>query len=545
MKIKLILDVNKSENAQLNYIVTGRVGDVASNIVDVYIVDGGNPYPLTNLGVFYECTKPDNTVVRDSAGVKMIDAANGRFEYTFPKETFSAPGRIKRSFFAIEKDKVIRATTQDFTVVSLANALDGNVQSGTYISDLEKLIEQANGLIKHIKELEKQAGGLVDKELATIRNKVDAMLKEIKAAVDGLNPQITVIQNKINDLNKQITTMDVLKKTGDMMTGYLTMRPKPDSSIGIGFKTEDAVLDTGLVGVANGQLYLKDWKNNKILFDKTIDGTFNVFADNLLKKIGDTMAGDIQLDRVNSTNARYVQYKLGSAFEYSAGVNKQGKYHLYEHTHSSTVFEYDPSTKTFTLLGNTNLLKKTGDTMTGPLKVKIDASNVSPIVAETLDGSIRLLPWSTANYIQSGTLDGEAKDLIISGNSAKKINKVQVIAKEFIVEGVIKQSNDTDWVNLTLINGATVDAGRTPRYKCHNNVVYIVGAVANIKDSMTIANIPSGLRPPSDCAFAITYIGDGDKKYIGELNARADGRITTDWLWNTPKSTAFCISYHL
>lgn len=52
MKTKLILDVNKTQYAQLNSIVTGRVGDKVSNVVDVYVIDGGIPYNLTGLKVF-------------------------------------------------------------------------------------------------------------------------------------------------------------------------------------------------------------------------------------------------------------------------------------------------------------------------------------------------------------------------------------------------------------------------------------------------------------------------------------------------------------
>ncbi|MCM3735607.1 BppU family phage baseplate upper protein [Bacillus cytotoxicus] len=551
MKIKLILDINKNEFSQLNYIVTGRIGDKASNTVDVYIIDGGAPYPLTGLSVFYECLKPDNKFVRDSNGIKIIDAAKGHFEYTFPAQVFTAHGKTKRSFFSIEKDTTIRATTQDFVLVTLQDASTGNIQSDQYISDMEKLITQANGIIKRIKDLETQAQGIIDKEITDLRNKANSLLKEIQNNADkiiaGIQTNSAAIKKQLDDLQNKINTFDVVKKSGDTMTGNLTLQKDlyqlaSQNHIFAGDSDRKSVrlfIDGDSLSVVpsktNGGA---DWDYAKAM---RLGGD----STNLLKKTGDTMTGHIQLDRVNSTDVRYVQYKLGSAFEYSAGVNKQGKYHLYDHANSATVFEYDPLTKAFTMLSNANLLKKSGDMMTGPLKVKIDASNASPIVAETLDGAIRLLPWSTANYIQSGTPDGEAKDLIISGNSAKKINKVQVIAKEFIVEGVIKQSNDIDWMNLTLINGATVDGGRTPKYKCHNNVVYIVGAVANIKDGMTIANMPSGLRPPSDCTFVVTYFGDGDRKYFGELNARADGRITIDWMWSNPKTISFCISYHL
>ncbi|QWH10359.1 DUF2479 domain-containing protein [Bacillus mycoides] len=158
MKTKLILDVNKTQHAQLNFIVTGRVGDKSSNVVDVYIIDSGAPYPLTGISIFYECLKPDNTVVRDDNGVKMIDAAKGHFEYTFPAETFGSPGKAKQSFFSIEKDEIVRSTTQDFTLVTLSDATTGRIPSGPYISDLEKLFGDIATELKELGSLEINSG---------------------------------------------------------------------------------------------------------------------------------------------------------------------------------------------------------------------------------------------------------------------------------------------------------------------------------------------------------------------------------------------------
>ncbi|MES5942830.1 MULTISPECIES: BppU family phage baseplate upper protein [unclassified Bacillus cereus group] len=142
MKTKLILDVNKTQHAQLNSIVTGRVGDKASNTVDVYIVDGFIPYNLTGSDVYFECAKPDNTSVRDKNGITMIDAAKGHFEYTFPTQTFSSLGKSKQAYFTVEKNSTVKATTQDFIIVSLPDALTNRIPSKTYISQLDELIKQ-------------------------------------------------------------------------------------------------------------------------------------------------------------------------------------------------------------------------------------------------------------------------------------------------------------------------------------------------------------------------------------------------------------------
>lgn len=194
MKTKLILDINKTQYAQLNSIVTGRVGDKVSNGADVYLIDGGSPYNLTGSKVFFECTKPDSTAIRDDNGVKMIDTTKGHFEYTFPVETFGASGKAKRAFFSIEKDTTTRATTQDFELVSLRNALDGNILSSNYISDFERISEEAEG----VKELLDSTSKDIQNEITELENKFDKAIEE-----GGVTPEVIIARKDSNGVVKE------------------------------------------------------------------------------------------------------------------------------------------------------------------------------------------------------------------------------------------------------------------------------------------------------------------------------------------------------
>ncbi|WP_257141378.1 phage baseplate upper protein [Bacillus toyonensis] len=236
MKTRLILDINKTQYAQLNSIVTGRVGDKVSNVVDVYVIDGGIPYNLTGLKVFFECAKPDNTVVRDDTGVKMIDAAKGYFEYTFPTETFGAIGKAKQAFMSIEKDKTIRATTQDFVLITLPDATTNRIPSESYLSDLEKLIQELNEMALEevnsqaaaeaaaAKEFAEKANGLsnnVQNQLDTIVIKGDSSVEAAQARVDldgtvssTLKVRIDNEQKKIKDLNEKLLDTITLTPSG-------------------------------------------------------------------------------------------------------------------------------------------------------------------------------------------------------------------------------------------------------------------------------------------------------------------------------------------
>ncbi|WP_180228943.1 BppU family phage baseplate upper protein [Bacillus toyonensis] len=248
MKTKLILDVNKAQHAQLNSIVTGRVGDKVSNVADVYLIDGGTPYNLTGSKAFFECVKPDNTVVRDDNGVKMIDTAKGHFEYTFMAETFGAVGKAKQAFFSIEKDKTVRATTQDFVLITLPDATTNRVPSESYISDLEKLIKELNEMA--LEEVNSQAAAEASaaKDFANqaneLSNNIQMQLNEIvingdssveaaQARVDvegniypSLKPRIDAEQVRITNISRAVTEISINVKTlgvkGDGITDDTT-----------------------------------------------------------------------------------------------------------------------------------------------------------------------------------------------------------------------------------------------------------------------------------------------------------------------------------
>lgn len=146
------------------------------------------------------------------------------------------------------------------------------------------------------------------------------------------------------------------------------------------------------------------------------------------------------------------------------------------------------------------------------------------------------------NYYNNGTWIGWTEHV----NSSEIIPKTGGTFTGLVtLSGGVKLPGDVPWTNLTLVNGATTDAGNTPRYMRQGDVIYIVGAVTNVTDSMTIANLPVGIRPTSNCSFANSYLSTDLKKYAGEINVRTDGRITVDWMWNNVKSVSFCISYHL
>ncbi|MED2754401.1 BppU family phage baseplate upper protein [Bacillus thuringiensis] len=222
--------------------IRSRQNDKNGLKITVNVRETGQLVDLTGYAVKYEAINQVGLFVRDDA--QIVDAKNGVFSYTLSSQAVSTSDDWT-AYFVMEKSTE-RMSTPDIRITLRRDVKEGNIKIENYISDFDNLKKQ------------------------------------------------------IDALQQAVDKMDVVKRSGGMMTGYLTMRPTIGSNIGVGFNSEDKVLDIGLVGVSDGQLYLKDWKNNKVLFEKSPTGIFNIFADNLLKKAGDIINGLLEFKSDNA-----------------------------------------------------------------------------------------------------------------------------------------------------------------------------------------------------------------------------------------------------
>ncbi|MDD0822845.1 hypothetical protein PSH24_29135, partial [Bacillus cereus] len=199
----------------------------------------------------------------------------------------------------------------------------------------------------------------------------------------------------------------------------------------------------------------------------------------VVKKTGDTMTGKLWFSGASKGIAWQENSKEVADLIYNGrNIFLRGK------PVDGTVYNavtYDIDKNYFNVQSETNLVKKSGDTMTGQLTINRPGTKDATLILQNGGGLMRVMPYEgDFNYIQSGTLDSKAKSIYVTGYNISEMDKFQVKAKELIVEGTFKQSNDVAWTNLTLINGATTDAGNTPRYMRQGDVIYIVGAVTNV-----------------------------------------------------------------
>ncbi|MBG9611672.1 BppU family phage baseplate upper protein [Bacillus thuringiensis] len=172
-----------------------------------------------------------------------------------------------------------------------------------------------------------------------------------------------------------------------------------------------------------------------------------------------------------------------------------------------------------------SVVKKNGDTMTGPLVIETQDSKFSPLHLKNPAGVMRMMPYEGEyNYMQSGTTDSKAKNLLITGMNGSVMEKVQVKAKEFVVEGTVKQTYDTGWINLPTTGVENVP-DRILKYKRSGEHVNVIGSIRNAQNAAVFATLPVGCRPVQDIAVPAIMITGGVNTNFCEVTVKKDGGI--------------------
>ncbi|MGK4104680.1 BppU family phage baseplate upper protein [Bacillus paranthracis] len=159
--------------------------------------------------------------------------------------------------------------------------------------------------------------------------------------------------------------VQIIDATGGSIKGTMIMESGD-------FRFKNAANDVLLRNNTSGIFSFFDIAQNQVIW--TYNPTtkeFNVNSPtNLLKKSGDTMVGDLRMALGKIHRFQNSDDKSVAAIS----VDNNGRWYNWSDVSAKRVFMYDPTTDTFTIdSANTNLFKKTGDTMTGTLKMGINA----------------------------------------------------------------------------------------------------------------------------------------------------------------------------
>lgn len=198
------LDLNK--NNAINHIIFGRLTDGNLRKITVNITNEGEPVDLTDWVIRFEGVTGGHTKVFDVIGVHLLDAENGKFEYTFSKTAFSASGAYKSAYFAIEKDNM-RETTNDIRII-VENVADLDAKDAeTVVTELNKTITLIN---QKYDELNNRVD-IYEDDIAELDDWLASRKAEIEDLIDLANSnfseKLTEIQSKLDATNKEFSIL--------------------------------------------------------------------------------------------------------------------------------------------------------------------------------------------------------------------------------------------------------------------------------------------------------------------------------------------------
>ena len=203
------LDLNK--NNAINPIIFGRLTDGNLRKITVNITNEGEPIDLTGWTIRFEGTTGGHAKIFDVLGVNILDALNGKFEYTFSKTAFSATGSYKNAYFVIEKGNM-RETTNDIKIIVEKVADIDAKEAETVVTELNKTITLINSKYN---ELNSRVS-VYESDILDLENWLDEQKAEINTIIADtettFNQKLNEIQGKLDATNEAIQNGDFYNK---------------------------------------------------------------------------------------------------------------------------------------------------------------------------------------------------------------------------------------------------------------------------------------------------------------------------------------------
>lgn len=218
----LNLDINKEITGR--HIVYGRVGDNNSHIEKVSVINSdGTPFNLTGISIcFMGNTHQNQTKVIDSDGVKIVDAAKGLFQYTFPSMAFGVAGPYERAYFQFTNKDGVITSTGDFEVIVLDNTDITSNEAETVITEYNKLVAELN-------ELQNQAIDEMNRNFSEAQGRISELEVQINDLRNKIDQALTDFENgnfwtKEESFNKEESSANVIYQVIGKEKAEITFR---------------------------------------------------------------------------------------------------------------------------------------------------------------------------------------------------------------------------------------------------------------------------------------------------------------------------------
>lgn len=170
----IMLDIKKSKKIEDIEVVQK---DYESNILNISIVEGFEPYNLSGLNVEIAFAKPDGTTVLqdEENGVIIEDPAEGKIRCILNTNTIAASGKVFAEVRILQDLRLLTTARFDF-FVRRAIVNDETIESTNEFPILNQLINTTQDLIEQVGRIEKQ----VPENVVTQLNEVSDLANQLQ-----------------------------------------------------------------------------------------------------------------------------------------------------------------------------------------------------------------------------------------------------------------------------------------------------------------------------------------------------------------------------
>ncbi|HFK1410047.1 BppU family phage baseplate upper protein [Bacillus thuringiensis] len=283
--------------------IRSRQNDKNGLKLTVYAREKGQPIDLTGYTIKYEATNHAGVCIREDA--QIVDAKNGVFTYALSSQAVSTSDDWT-AYFVMEKSTE-RMSTPDIRIIVSRDVKEGNIKIENYISEFDGAMERVKGYRKELDEANKKISELKP----YIQSQFEATNQKIKEITPYIDEQYLKTNKKIEELGASITANGVVKKSGDTMTGDLTV-----PTLYAGSKTKQAIVGSGTNDVYIGHSVTKKYLQLKD------DGTLSYSG----KKVG--LVEDVKSFMLGFTNLKNGFKNLSDGISMFYGIDQFGYKHV-------------------------------------------------------------------------------------------------------------------------------------------------------------------------------------------------------------------------
>ena len=236
----IVIDIKNSTKQEPFEVVQG---DSQSNLLNISMTNGLEPYDLTGTTAEIVFYKSDSTTVQQTqkTGVVILNAPDGKIQCTLKTNTIACPGKVVAEVRVLSDEVLLTSARFEFYVrKSLIN--DKTIESTDEFPVLTQLMKDTSTLIDQVNQIEKQVPenvvsridametGKVDKtDIVQTDTISDASKVPSSVVTNKLSSQVTELNKNLAKLNGEIVSdANAINSYGFHMTSASTLNtPEP------------------------------------------------------------------------------------------------------------------------------------------------------------------------------------------------------------------------------------------------------------------------------------------------------------------------------